>query len=183
MSKLTAKLKSFNEKVINKLNNELEAIDCKLANKALLAQSEISNGVYVGKKAMSLDRYKVIARDVKNYGFPYVLRGSVQFSPAHKIFDFKISHHINIYMRYSKKKDATYIWMADEGYFDWSNIFHTDKINGTMYKFKGLVSFEDFVGDDYEDLFGKICTDLYNEKDREMREKCEADEKGEHAYA
>lgn len=113
------------------------------------------------------------------YGATSVVTYDIKFTPEHKCLEFKISHQMTAYSFYSKKKDKTYMFVADHGYIDFTNVFGNAHLTGSTVVLDGNVDFEEFAE---TSEYINLLTRLYYEKDAEM-EKFREEHKDEESVA
>ena len=90
--------------------------------------------------------------------------GKVKFTPAHKVFDFKLSHTFLIGINY--KKGSTILFIIDTGFFSLVD----PKSKGRIYTFNKRIKFKEFLGEEYSYIFNE----MYEECEKELRSKAYA---------
>lgn len=165
---IIAKVKTFTEKVQDKIKDQIDSLDHYLADKSILSKENISDGVLDGQKKCTFKEFSSMIRNIKKNGIMTTCVGTLRFTPAHSSLDFKLNHIMKVYMLYSKKRHVTYVYIRDDGYIDWSKIRSENDMIGTVLKFNGLVTHKDLMGDRYDKLMTNIFTELYNSKEERL---------------
>jgi hypothetical protein len=97
--------------------------------------------------------------------------GTIEYRPARKLLEVKISHVFRMIFVYSKRKDETTIFITDKGYVDFS--FDKMAEKGQVYTFPGKVEPSEFSTDE---IYLGIIDRMYNEYEYEMKERLENEE-------
>jgi hypothetical protein len=101
------------------------------------------------------------------YNFKIVENGEIGFTPTHKFLDFKLQHHITYFNIYNSKLDKTYLYLLDEGYIIFHDLFGLKNSNG--YGVLVVIDGKFEIGEDAENISTELLTKIYNKKEEMIR--------------